>query len=217
MDTSVNPGDDFYRYANGNWIKNNEIPEDRSSFDSFDIVNKETDKNVRSLLEEVATNTNAEKGSIAQKIRDFYVTGMDTAKIEAEGTKPLESEFALIENIKSQEDFQNVVARFHTIGLDPLFNGGVMQDLMDSKIYKFYLMQAGIGLPDRDYYTTDDDRSKEIRTEYVKHVAKMFELMGIDAKVAGKNAEIVMSIERAWQKNQKLIPKCVIFLRYTIK
>ncbi len=203
MDTSVNPGDDFYRYANGNWIKNNEIPEDRSSFDSFDIVNKETDKNVRSLLEEVATNTNAEKGSIAQKIRDFYVTGMDTAKIEAEGTKPLESEFALIENIKSQEDFQNVVARFHTFGLDPLFNGGVMQDLMDSKIYKFYLMQAGIGLPDRDYYTTDDDRSKEIRTEYVKHVAKMFELMGIDAKVAGKNAEIVMSIETRLAEKSK--------------
>lgn len=203
MDLSVNPGDDFYRYANGNWIKNNEIPEDRSSYGSFDIVSKETDKNIRTLLEEVAKNTNAEKGSVTQKIRDFYVTGMDTAKIEEKGIKPLRSELILIESIKSTEDFQNVVARFHINGLDPLFNGGVMQDLMDSKNYKFYLMQAGIGLPDRDYYTTDDDRSKEIRTEYVKHVAKMFELIGIDTEKAQKNAEVVMNIETRLAEKSK--------------
>ena len=119
MDLTVNPGDDFYRYANGNWIKNNQIPDDRSSFDSFDIVNKETDKNVRTLLEEVAKNTTAEKGSIAQKIRDFYVTGMDSAKADELGISPLKAEFDLIQGITTTEQFQDVVARFHTFGLDP--------------------------------------------------------------------------------------------------
>ena len=88
MDLSVKPGDDFYHYANGNWIKNNEIPDDRSSYGSFDIVRKKRDEDVKTLLEEVAKKTDAEKGSVTQKIRDFYVTGMDTAKIEAQGICP---------------------------------------------------------------------------------------------------------------------------------
>jgi len=135
MDLSVNPGDDFYRYANGNWIKNNQIPDDRSSYGSFDIVRKETDKNVRTLLEEVAKNTTAEKGSIAQKIRDFYATGMDSAKAEELGISPLREELDIIAGISSTEQFQDVVARFHTFGLDPLFNGGIEQALIDNKNY----------------------------------------------------------------------------------
>jgi putative endopeptidase len=203
MDVSVNPGDNFFRYANGNWIKNTTIPEDRSSYNSFDIVRKKKDTDIRSLLEEVAKKTDAEKGSTAQKIRDFYNTGMDTAKIEANGIKPLQAELDLIARIKTTEDFQDVIARFHKFGLDPLFNGGIEQDLADSKNYRFYLMQAGIGLPDRDYYTNTDDRSKEIRVEYVKHVARMFELKGENPETAKKYAETVMKTETRLAEKSK--------------
>ncbi len=203
MDLSVKPGDDFYHYANGNWIKNNEIPGDRSSYGSFDIVRKKRDEDVKTLLEEVAKKTDAEKGSVTQKIRDFYVTGMDTAKIEAQGISSLQPELDLIDAINTTEDFQDAVARFHTYGLDPLFEGGIEQDLMNSKVYKFYLMQAGIGLPDRDYYTKDDERSKEIRKEYVNHVARMFELAGIAPEKAQNNAETVMNIETRLAENSK--------------
>ncbi|NQU87911.1 MAG: hypothetical protein HQ541_19350 [Mariniphaga sp.] len=203
MDLTVNPGDDFFRYANGNWIKNNEIPEDRSRYGSFDIVRKKRDADVRALLDEVTKEVNAEKGSISQKIRDFYASGMDSAKIEEAGISSLQKELDLIAAIPSTEDFQDVVAKFHTYGLYPLFGGGLEQDLMDSKIYKFYLMQAGIGLPDRDYYTTEDERSEEIRTEYVKHVAKMFEIKGDDAETAKTNAETVMAIETRLAENSK--------------
>ena len=157
MDVSIKPGDDFFRYANGNWIKNTEIPDDRSRYGSFDIVRKKRDADVRSLLEEVAKNTDAEKGTITQKIRDFYAEGMDSVKIENAGISSLQSELDLIADIKTKDDFQDLIAHFHIHGLDPLFNGGIEQDLMNSKIYKFYLMQAGIGLPDRDYYTKDDE------------------------------------------------------------
>ena len=203
LDSSVNPGDDFFRYANGNWLKNNTIPEDRSTYESFDIVRKKKDEDIKTLIEEVAKDKEAEKGSVAQKIRDFYVTAMDTAQINADGIIPLQGELDLIENIKTTEDFQEVVARFHTFGLDPLFEGGIEQDLMNSEIYKFYLMQAGIGLPDRDYYTKQDSRSQEIREEYLKHIAKMLELAGEDSEVAQNHALTIMNIETRLAENSK--------------
>lgn len=203
MDLSVKPGDDFYHYANGNWIRNNTIPEDRSSYESFDIVRKKRDGDIRSLLEEVAQKTDAEKGSITQKIRDFYVTAMDTVMIEEQGISPLQPELDMISNMKTSQDFQDLVARFHTYGLDPLFSAGTMQDLMNSEVYKFYFMQGGIGLPDRDYYTNEDTRSQEIRTEYVKHIAKMLELAGEDTETAQKDAETVMNIETRLAENSR--------------
>ncbi|MBN2013250.1 M13 family metallopeptidase [candidate division KSB1 bacterium] len=203
MDMSVKPGDNFFRYVNGGWLDRTEIPADKVSYNAIDIIRENRDKQVYDILEEVAKITDAEQGSITQKISDFYFTGMDTAKIEADGITPLQPEFDRIDKLSTKQEFQDLVARFHTYGLDPLFEGGIEQDFMNSSVYKFYLMQAGIGLPDRDYYTKQDDRSKEIRTEYVKHVAKMFTMMGIDSATANANAATVMQIETKLAENSK--------------
>lgn len=203
MDLSVRPGDDFFQYANGAWIDKTEIPDDKTSYASFDIVRENRDKAVRHLLEATAKITTAKKGSIEQKVSDFYATGMNIKKIEAEGLTPLKKEFERIAKISTIADVQDVIAYFHTYGLNTLFGGTVFQDLKNSKIFKFYLMQAGLGLPDRDYYTKEDDRSKEIRQEYVEHVAKMLQLLGDDPDTAAANAQTIMNIETRLARSSK--------------
>lgn len=195
MDQSVDPGEDFFRYANGGWLERTKIPEDKSSYSAFNVLREQRDQDIHELLEEVSKKTDAEEGSVTQKISDFYTTGMGVKKIEEQGLEPMQPEFDRIENLSSMQDFQNLIARFHTYGLDPLFGGMVMQDLMQSDLYKFYFMQSGVGLPDVEYYTKDDDRSKEIREEYVNHMTRMFELMGDESETARTNAETVMDIE----------------------
>jgi len=203
MDVSIKPGEDFYRYVNGAWIDKLTIPDDKSRYSVFDILREERDENVRTLLREVSQITDVEKGSITQKIRHFYATGMDTLKIDTAGLSLLHEELELIDKVTTKQDVQDLVARFHTFGLDPLFEGGVEQDFMDSKIYKFMIMQAGVGLPDVEYYTKEDDRSVEIRAEYVKHIARMFELLGDESEVAASNAEIIMDMETRLAEHSK--------------
>jgi len=203
MDITVKPGDDFFRFANGGWLDKTTIPDDKTSYGNFNILREECDANIHNILEEVSKISDAKYGSTTQKISDFYYTGMDTVKIESDGLKPLQSEFDRIDNLKTKQDLQDLIARFHIYGLDPIFGGGIEQDFMNSTIYKFYLVQAGLGLPDRNYYTKNDDRSKEIRAEYIKHISRMFELMGINREIAMNYASTVMDIEiRLAQKSK---------------
>jgi putative endopeptidase len=203
MDVSVRPGDDFFRYANGTWIDGLKIPDDKTSYGAMNIVAEETDQKVRQLLESTAKITSAEKGSVVRKISDFYATGMDVEKIEADGLTPLKDEFARIDKIASLADVREAIIYFHTRGLAILFNEAVFQDLQDSKRFKFYLMQSGLGMPDRDYYVTENQRSQEIRAQYVKHVAKMFELLGDAPDTAAANAKTVMAMETRLAKKSK--------------
>lgn len=186
---------DFYQFANGGWLAANPIPAAYPAWGVANILNEKTRDLLHEILENAAKNTSAPKGSSEQKVGDYYATCMDEAKIEAEGLKPLEPEFARIAKIADQKQLQQEIARLHSMGINALFSSGSTQDFKNSAEVTMGIYQGGLGLPDRDYYTKTDDRSKMVRDEYVKHVAKMFELMGDDADKAAAEAKTILAME----------------------
>ena len=203
MDLSVNPGDDFFRYVNGNYLKTLTIPDDKTSYNVFNILRENADRDINNILKEVSEIQGAEKGSATQQISDFYYTGMNIEEINKVGIKALDKEFKMIDEIETLGQFQDMVAYMHLHGLDPFFGGSVMQDLADNNKLRYYLAQAGTGLPDVEYYLKDDDRSKEIRAEYVKHISKMLSFTGEDGPQSSKWANTIMEIETFMAQNSK--------------
>ncbi len=195
MDTTVNACTDFYRYANGGWLQSNPIPAAYPSWGVANVLNEKTRELLHQILEDAARKTDARKGSNEQKVGDYYAACMDETKIEAEGSKPIQPELALIAAIKDQPSLQQEIAHLHSMGINVLFNAGSTTDFKNSKEVTAGLFQGGLGLPDRDFYTRTDDRTKATREEYRKHIAKMLELLGDDASKAGIEAEAIMNLE----------------------
>ncbi|NVO01632.1 MAG: M13 family peptidase [Bacteroidetes bacterium] len=195
MDLSVNPGEDFFKYANGTWVKKNPIPGEFSRYGSFEVLAEKNNKALKTLMESAVNNKAAVKCSPGKQIGDFYAAGMDTVKIEKDGISFLKNEFDLISKITSSKEAQLVLAHFNYIGIRPLFNFYSGQDEKNSEMVIAQLYQGGIGLADRDYYLNDDSRSKEILKEYKKHLIKMFELLGDNNTLALSEAEIIINIE----------------------
>jgi len=195
MDTTVKPGDDFYKYANGNWLKNNPIPDEYSRYGAFEVLEEENYTQLKTILAEASADKNASTGTVNQKIRDFYNSGMDTIKIDKNGISPLKAELDQINAFATVADVQKMLMQQHASGNYPLFYlyGGADEKNSNQVIANTY--QNGLGLPDRDYYLSDDSRSKEIRASYLKHMAKMFVLAGSTPEQAAKDAEVVMEIE----------------------
>ena len=195
MDTTINPGDDFYDYVNGSWIKNHPIPADKNAISAFDELLERNRGDIREIIEEAASDKNAQQGSITRKIGTFYNSGMDTLSIEKLGLKPIEKFFEKIESIRNITDLQNVAAYFQTYQAGPFFYLFSNQDSKNSTSVIAGCYQAGIGLPERDYYFNNDGSTKKIREEYIVHVTKMFELLNEKPDEAAKNAQTVMKIE----------------------
>ena len=195
VDRSVDPGEDFFRYSVGKWIKDHPIPASERSWGIGNAVREETYQRILKLNENAAKDPAATKGTVAQKIGDFWHTAMDTATIEKAGIAPLKEEFNRIAAIQNKKDFLDVLARLQYIGVGALYSNYIFQDEKDSTRYAVHLYQGGIGLPDRDYYVDEDDRAKRIRGEYLKHLAKMFQLLGDPAATADANAATVFRIE----------------------
>ena len=195
MDTKAAACTDFYQYANGGWLAANPIPPAYSAWGVANILNEKNRDVLHEILEAAANNAQARKGSNEQKVGDYYASCMDEAKIEAAGMTPLQAEFDLVAKVNDQKSLQAEIAHLHSMGNNALFGSGSNQDFKNSAEIIVGIFQGGLGLPNRDYYFKDDDRSKSIRDEYVKHVAKMFELMGDDTAKAATEAQAVMTLE----------------------
>lgn len=186
---------DFFQYANGGWMAANPIP---GAYPSWGVANVLDEKNrtlLREILDAAAKNTSAAKGSSEQKVGDYYATCMDEAKIEAAGLKPLAPEFDRIAKIKNVKTLQKEIEHLHSLGINALFVSASTQDFKNSAEVTADVDQGGLGLPDRDYYTKTDEKSKKLKDAYVTHVAKMFELMGDDAAKAASESQTVLALE----------------------
>lgn len=195
MDTSIKPCQDFYQYADGQWLANNAIPADRSSWGAGSEMYEKNQVVLHQILEDAAKDASAPKGSSARKVGDFYRVGMDEALIEAAGAKPLADEFARIASVKDAASLQSELAHLHRLNINPAFSPSAYQDFKDSTKIITWLYQDGLGLPDRDYYFKDDDESKQLRQAYVAHIGKMFELLGDKPEQAAVEAKTVMDLE----------------------
>jgi putative endopeptidase len=200
MDTTVNPGDDFYQFANGSWLKNNPIPDEYSRYGAFEVLDEENYVQLKTIFAEASADKNAAAGSVNQKIRDFYNSGMDTVTIEKNGISPLKPELDQIEAFATPADVQKMLIRQHASGNYPLFYLFSSQDEKNSNQVIAMTYQGGLGMPDRDYYLEGDPRSKEIRAAYVAHMIKMFVLAGSTPEQAAKDADVVLKIETEMAK-----------------
>lgn len=195
MDLTADPKNDFYRFANGKWLDKTVIPADEGRWGGFGELRERNDKVVLDVLERAAKNPEYTDGSDERKAIDFFSVGMDSTLAERIGPGALKDWYARIDGIQSKVDLQKTTADLHKSGYQ-LFNGVfVMGDLMDSDINAFYLDASGLGLPNRDYYTKTDAKSKEIREKYVTHVARMLTLSNYGEGDATEAANAVMKLE----------------------
>ncbi len=185
FDTSVKPSDDFFLYANGGWIKRTEIPPEYTRWGSFNELIEHNNDALHEIAEKAeGTKVDPRMAPEAEKVGDFYASGMDEKTIEALKTKPLDDEFNAIATINERSALLKEIAHLHSMGIDALFNFGSQPDSKDSTHEIAQAAQGGLGLPDRDYYTKTDEPSKKLRDQYVDHVTKMLTLLGDPAPQA---------------------------------
>ena len=193
FDKTVKPEDDFFLYANGGWIKRTEMPADQTRWGSFNILIEQNNDALHAIAEKAAKANSTDPDM--KKVGDYYASGMDEKTIEAMKAKPLQDELAKIDALKDKNDVLKEIAHLHLNGVTALFNFAASQDDKDSTREIAQAVQGGLGLPDRDYYTKDDDASKKLRDQYLAHVTKMLTLLGDPAEKAGEDAKKIMAME----------------------
>jgi putative endopeptidase len=194
MDTSVSPKDDFYNYVNGNWMKNNTIPEEETRWGGFGVLRKATRKDVLDIMKSSKEFGAYEEGSDQKKALLLFESELDTVARNEAGISPLEPSLKAIENIKSLNDLQTVLATDMAASA-PFMGLASFANLSNISMNAAYITPGGLGLPDRDYYLDQDEKSKKIREQYKDHVARMLQFIGDDETTAKKAAETVLALE----------------------
>ncbi|WP_420148090.1 M13 family metallopeptidase [Spirosoma sp.] len=200
MDLSVKPGDNFYQYANGNWLRQNAIPASKTSWGSFNELREKSLDAMKSLLEDASKTTT--KGRLYQMVGDYYASGMDSLTIEKRGIEPIKSDLARIDKVNNKAAFFDELAYQRTQGNGMLFGFFVAQDRKNVSKYLPQLSQGGTTLPDRDYYLKNDARSVKIRDAYREHLTKMLALIGEEPTQASQDADVVIRMETELAKAQ---------------
>jgi endothelin-converting enzyme/putative endopeptidase len=198
IDRSVNPCDNFYRFACGVWIRENPVPADQSRWSRFNALGENNQVYLREILEK-ATVPSGSRDAIDQRIGDHYASCMDTAAVDAKGAAPLDPYRRRIDKV-TPKSLPKTVAALHSIGVDALFRFGSQADYEDSSRHIAGTVQGGIGMPDRDYYLKTDARSEEIRKRYREHVTHIFELLGEPPVRAAARAGEAVTMETALAK-----------------
>lgn len=193
LDTTVRPGDDFFEYANGGWIKNNPIPADETNWGIGELVQEELYERLLKINEE-ALKKNSKSGA-DQRIGDFWFSAMDSTGIEKNGLSPLQQELNAIANMATKEDVMAQTARMHDYGAEVFYSEGVSQDPKRSDVQAYIMNQGGLGLPNRDYYFKTDARTAKIRALYPQFIATIFKQTGIAEAEASKKADAILKLE----------------------
>lgn len=206
IDSSASPQQDFFNYANGAWIKNTKIPEDKSRYGAFDILTDKARDDVQAIVQNAGSSADAKtKGTEAQQIADFYQSYMDTDTVEKRGLAPLQSAFAAIDSIKDYSALSAYFATANRHSVDSPLGFYIDTDEKHPDQYIAYFGQSGLGLPDRDYYLKDDEKFTQIQQQYRQHITTMLQLAGLseDPAIADK----IYAMEKAlaeiqWPREQ---------------
>ncbi len=203
MDTSVDACNDFYSYANGNWLKTTKIPAEYPSWGSFTIVYENNQNVLKKVVETAAKTTNAPKGSDIQLVGDFYASCMNEEAMDKAGTTPIQPILAEVSKIDSVRDLQHEIAVFHNRGLGGFFRFGIGPDDKDSNANISNANQGGVGLPNRDYWFKDDAKSQETRQKYSEFMTNMLKLAGDSAETAAAETATVTAIQKRFASAAK--------------
>ncbi|WP_299598468.1 M13-type metalloendopeptidase [uncultured Microbulbifer sp.] len=198
MDTSVRPQDDFYTYVNGNWMKNTEIPADKSRWGGFSILRDKATEEVKALIMEAGEHANS---AGAKQIGDLYNSYMNEELIEKKGLDAIAGELAKVDAIQSTKDLTDFFAYADTVGYSTPFGAGIWQDLKQVENYITVIWQAGLGLPDRDYYFDDSEKGQTLQQAYLAYLAKMQNIAGLDNPE--QNADAIFQLEKSLAEHHR--------------